>query len=420
MNNAMLLAAALVAASVAEGVSPAEGGRDGRPYTDAALYRAGDHLYSLAKTDGDALLMLEYDSGRLSRLRGQDAEYVAGPSIGVDSPVTLRVSITKDAMTIDHDGTRIVAQHIEPFTTEEITLRSGDVTLAGTLYLPRSAGRHPAMVAVPGGGNATRRSMALPAPYFARRGIAVLALDKRGDGQSGGDWRTATFEDLANDVMAAMETLRTRREIDPKRIGIYASSQGGWIAPIAAAKSPAVAFVVCAACPATAMPQQELIRTEYELRADGFSDAEIRNAVEYRRQLFQYLRSGMGAPRLEQLDDASKSAKWYVRFGGIPSREAPVAQWWRINDRYDPVEWWRRAHVPALLLFGERDTRVPPAEHARRLSAVNGQAKVVIISRIDHEGFLAHTGGRDEVPRLDRIPPRAMEPAIDWILSIRP
>ncbi|HEY8850335.1 MAG TPA: hypothetical protein VIO12_13630 [Thermoanaerobaculia bacterium] len=71
------------------------------------------------------------------------------------------------------------------------------------------------------------------------------------------------------------------------------------------------------------------------------------------------------------------------------ARDAPTATWWRLNDAFDPV------------------------------AAANPRAKIVIIPAIDHEGFVAKTGGRDEVPRLDRIPPRAFEPTIDWILAQR-
>jgi dipeptidyl aminopeptidase/acylaminoacyl peptidase len=85
----------------------------------------------------------------------------------------------------------------------------------GTLYAPRAHGRHPAIVAIPGAG-------VLPAPYFARRGIAFFALDQNAD------WRNRTFDDIADDVVAAVNMLRSRSDIDPKRVGIYGSSQGGW------------------------------------------------------------------------------------------------------------------------------------------------------------------------------------------------
>src|ERR1700682_4157324 len=146
-----------------------------------ALYSSANHLYSLSRTDSDALFLLNYDTGRFSRLRPSGDEYVAGPSVGEEEPIVVRVKVGEGAMVISAP-TQTIARRIDPFTTEDVRGRGGGVTLAGTLYAPRSPGPHSAIVAVPGGGNATRRSMALPAPYFARQGIAVLALDKRGNG----------------------------------------------------------------------------------------------------------------------------------------------------------------------------------------------------------------------------------------------
>jgi pimeloyl-ACP methyl ester carboxylesterase len=357
----------------------------------AALYRAGDHLYSLTKTDGDAILLLDYDSGRLSRLRIGEGGWVGGPSIGVETPTALRVDIADDKLTINSE---IVANRFDAFTVQQLP--------GGTLYAPRTHGRHPAIVAIPGAG-------ILPAPYFARRGIAFFALDQNAD------WRNRTFEDIANDVVAAVNMLRNRSNIDPKKVGIYASSQGGWTAPIAAAKSKSIAFVVCAACPATDLNTQELIRTDAELRADGFTDAEIQEALAYRKLYFDYLLTGAHRGELE----AAKGGRWYPRFGGMISRDAPLAMWWQRNVRFVPTDYWKRVRVPALLLFGSLDTRVPPSAHAPRIVAADPSATVVIVPNVDHEGFIAKTGGRDEVPLLDRIPPRAIEPTIDWILARR-
>ena len=368
---------------------------------DTVLYQSNHRLYSIAKTDGDALLLLDYDSGRLSRLRAGGDGYVAGPSIGIDTPIAVRVLADDESLTIDGEQ-HIEAKRVDAFRTEDVA--------NGTLYLPAGSKKSPLLIAVPGSGRATRRTFALPAPYFARGGVAVLALDKRRN------WESATFAEIADDVIAAATAMKARADIGA--IGLYASSQAGWVAPIAASKSPLISFVVCAACPMTTMAQQELIRTAHELRADGFSEAEIAQAVDYRRLLFGYLHDGSGQPRLERLDAASKSARWYARFGGVPSRDAALAQWWRLNDAIDPAAAWRKVKVPALMMFGERDTRVPPAEHVKRIAT--SKAKVVIIPKIDHEGFIAVTGGRDEVPRLDRIPPRAMEPAIQWIKKAVP
>jgi pimeloyl-ACP methyl ester carboxylesterase len=360
----------------------------------AAIYQSGQHLYSLTRTDSDAILLLDYDSGRMSRLRIAEDGWVAGPSIGVDSPIATRVRFTDQKLTMN---SAIVATRDDAFRIERIE--------GGRVFVPRTPGRHPAVVAVPG--------EILPAAYFAKRGIAFVALDRRAD------WRSRTFADVANDVVTIVNILTNRRDIDPRRVGIYASSEGGWVAPIAASKSAAIAFVVCTACSATGVTAQELTRTEAELRADGFRAAEIRDAVAYRTLYFDYLTTGEHRGELEAADESAKSARWYPRFGGIISREAPLAIWWRNNAGFVPTEFWKRVRVPVLLLFGSLDTRVPPAEHAQKIAAAIPSATLAIVPGVDHEGFIAKTGGRDEVPQLDRIPARAFDPAIDWILARR-
>ncbi len=366
--------------------------------TDTVLYQSNHHLYSVAKTDGDALLLLDYDSGRLSRLRPGGDGYVAGPSIGIDSPIALRVIADDQTLRMDRGGKRVTANRLDAFKTEKAA--------AGTLYLPIMPGKHPLMIAVPGS------SITLAAPYFARRGVAVLALDRRKD------WQTQTFDAVALDVIAAASAMRSRKDIGP--IGIYATTDGGWVAPIAAAKSKDFTFAVCSACSGLTMPEQELLHTDAELRADGFNEHEILDAFAYRKLLFRYFHDGSGLAMLERADGAAKArgAKWYPRFGGVPGRDAAVVHWWRINEAFDPAEWWRRLHMPVLFIFGEHDTRMP-RDHWKILSAAVPGAKIAIVPDVDHEGFVAVTGGRDEVPRLDRIPPRAMEPTIDWILALR-
>jgi alpha-beta hydrolase superfamily lysophospholipase len=104
-------------------------------------------------------------------------------------------------------------------------------------------GKHPAVILVHGSG-AENRAYVLPfARFLVRRGAAVLGYDKRGVGGSTGDWKTASFEDLADDVVAAFEYLKSRRDIDPAQIGLLGVSQAGWVMPLAAVRAKNVAFL---------------------------------------------------------------------------------------------------------------------------------------------------------------------------------
>src|SRR6267154_2951537 len=112
---------------------------------------------------------------------------------------------------------------------------SGDITLAGTLVLPERSQPHPAVVLFHGSGPQKRDLFT--ARWFAAEGIAALAYDKRGVGESGGDFRKVPFMELCDDGLGAIKYLKSRKEIDAKRIGVWGLSQGGWLGPLAASRS---------------------------------------------------------------------------------------------------------------------------------------------------------------------------------------
>ncbi|MDF1505679.1 alpha/beta hydrolase, partial [Roseisolibacter sp. H3M3-2] len=139
--------------------------------------------------------------------------------------------------------------------------------LAGTLTRPRSAGRAPVVVAISGSGPQDRDGQILGLPDYrpfraladtlGRRGIAVLRFDERGVGGSGGAFGTATSADFADDVRAAVAWLRARPDVDPSRVALAGHSEGGVIAPLAAADDAAIAAAALLA--ALAPPGRRLL-----------------------------------------------------------------------------------------------------------------------------------------------------------------
>jgi uncharacterized protein len=132
------------------------------------------------------------------------------------------------------------------------TFPSGDIRLAYTLDLPAGTGPFPAIVMGHGSGEVTRQQMTSLALGFVQAGFAVLRYDKRGVGGSGGVYEVAgnvpnsarVFPILAGDMVAGVEFLKTRPEIDPARIGLFGASQAGWIIPLAASRSSDVKFMI--------------------------------------------------------------------------------------------------------------------------------------------------------------------------------
>ncbi|GAI74447.1 unnamed protein product, partial [marine sediment metagenome] len=171
-----------------------------------------------------------------------------------------------------------------PYIEEEVAYENKDVgiTLAGTLTLPSGDAPSPVVLLISGSGPQDRdgtiyghHPFLVLADYLTRQGIAVLRVDDRGVGESTGDFSNATSEDFASDVLAGIEYLKTRKEINPEKIGLVGHSEGGLIAPIVAVKSPDVAFIVLMAGPG--LTGEEILYLQGALisRAMGVSEEDI-------------------------------------------------------------------------------------------------------------------------------------------------
>jgi pimeloyl-ACP methyl ester carboxylesterase len=205
-----------------------------------------------------------------------DEEFFTGPALFIASPVT-------KTLTFEKNGERVVGLSLRSGTRarqakrifhskQRARFQNGDVTLAGSLLLPESKRAKHAAVVFTHGGGAARREFVWGLGYvLAARGMAVLIYDKRGVGESKGNWGEASFEDLADDATAGAKFLQTHAEIDPKRIGFWGLSQGGWIAPLAASRFPDAAFSVAISGGGLTPASTELFDTEYELQKAGFS-----------------------------------------------------------------------------------------------------------------------------------------------------
>lgn len=295
---------------------------------------------------------------------------------------------------------------------EEIAFTNGAVRLAGTLVLPEAAGPHPAVVIVHGSGDQGRSNGFYRGwgEWFARRGVAALIYDKRGVGESTGDHETSTFEDLAGDVRAAVRALATRGNVEAGRIGLFGISQGGWIAPLAAARGADVAFLILDVGPAVPVRDQELHRVEYTMKADGAEAADIDAALAYLRDVFAAAYGEAPVDPLLARAEAVRAEPWSQYLDVIATPDD--LEGWRLI-RYDPAPVLSRTKVPVLALFGENDTLVPPAENVepmRRLldRAGNRDVTIRVIPGATHdmETYATLRGGEWNWPESYWVWPR--------------
>ena len=326
-----------------------------------------------------------------------------------------------------------------PYRSEEVTVRNerDGINLAGTLTLPEKGTKFPAVVMVTGSGAQNRdeeimghKPFFVIADYLTRNGIAVLRCDDRGTAASQGTHATATNEDFATDTEAMVNYLRSRKEINAKKIGIIGHSAGGIIAFIVAKKDPSIAFVVSLAGAGVRGDSLMLKQVELISKSQGMPDAvwqgmkpSIRNRYailqqtdktpeELQKELYADVTKTMSPEQLKDLNTiqqlsaqiSSMTSPWYLHF-----------------IRYDPAQDLKKLKCPVLALNGEKDIQV---DAAMNLAAIqeritgNGNKNVTVKAypNLNHlfqtceKGTLAEYGQLEET-----INPEVLKDIIEWI-----
>jgi len=244
---------------------------------------------------------------------------------------------------------------------KNVFIQNGDVRLSGTLVMPRATAPVPLMVFVQGAGPETRAASLFLADYFVHRGVAAFAYDKRGAGESTGDWKHASFETLAGDVEAVVTFLSEQAGIDAHRIGLMGSSQGGWIAPMAALHLPNIAFVIVKSAAAVTPERQELARVARLMTREGASSADIAEGQNLYKNAIAYARTGIGWDGLQQEIKADSTKPWAF-FPVDTPRDFYFFDQIRLFFAHDPIPVLQQLRCPLLVIFGGKDDDAPPLE----------------------------------------------------------
>ena len=284
---------------------------------------------------------------------------------------------------------------------EEITFQNNDVLLKGTLIKPDKNSPYPVVIGTHTSNAGTRKFGVYQhlTNLLPPQGIAVLLFDRRGSGESSGDFETATFFDLAADTQAAIDHLKLRSDIDPKHIGVWGMSQGGWIAPLTASKSADVAFVIAVSAVGVSPADQMNYSAEYELREKGFPEESIQLMLELRGLVDEYYRGKANRPIVQERLDVFRKEAWFpYAYLDDHLPEDPKTDKWHQEMDFDPLPIIQKIHVPVLLLYGEQDPWVPIAKSITVWKEY-GPADLSIHEIKDANHFMisiAHSGIRGE------------------------
>lgn len=249
------------------------------------------------------------------------------------------------------------------YEEKEVSYNNGNIKIAATLFTPKKEGLFPAVVIVHGSGKSSRKNQwtSIYAKALAKRGIAVLYPDKRGSGKSQGNWVTANFNDLAGDSIAGVDFIRNQPQIDKSQVGVIGFSQGGHIVPLAATRSPNIAFVASISASTVSMAEQIIDEVEMGSERAGFNAEQIKRISDINKKGIKAALTGEGQEEyLEALNKAKnsdlKGRGVIERFPTSPNH--PIITFVKNVGRFDPMPYWKKTEVPILFVYGGKDTQV--------------------------------------------------------------
>lgn len=321
-----------------------------------------------------------------------------------------------------------------PYSEEEISFgnQAANVTLSGTLTIPKGQGPFPATLLIAGSGPqdrdaamANHRPFLVLADYLTRNGIVVLRYDKRGVGKSTGAPDAATTVDLSQDAEAGLAFLKQRKEVDAAHIGLIGHSEGAIIAPLMAGHTKEVAWIVLLSAPITKGEDTLLSQSELIARAGGLTEPQLEASLEFDHAAYDLVRQEKDAAKL------AEKITQLVKDSGLDAALPPAAlesqlrmltsPWFRFFLDYDPQPNLKNVKCPVLGLYGQKDLQVPAKVNLPMLregleQTGNHDVDVRELPGLNHLLQHAYSGAPAEYGAIDEtISPDALQMIVDWI-----
>jgi pimeloyl-ACP methyl ester carboxylesterase len=336
-----------------------------------------------------------------------------------------------------------------PYTEDTVSYENphAHIRLAGTLTRPKGKGPFPAVFLITGSGPQDRdeelmghRPFKVIADYLTRHGIAVLRTDDRGTGKSGGNFGSADTRDFASDARAAIQYLKSRPEINAKKIGLIGHSEGGMIAPMVAAhdtqfySDPSdVNFILLLAGPG--IPITQLMREQRRMLSED-TPSLLQTNLDRASTFDSIIAADELYPtgKLPHIVDSLWKVAYFSEGGDSAElHSAPVMQkkmtqmgtflspWYRYFIAYDPTQVFKNVHCPVLAFNGALDHQVicqPDLDGIASALKAGGNKDVTVHSMpgLNHLFQHAKTGLVNEYAEIpETFSPEVLEIMTQWI-----
>ena len=330
----------------------------------------------------------------------------------IDNYSKLQGSLTVDTSTTHYTLEKKLLDDSNIPKSEEISFESNGLSLNGTIWYPNNNDRK-ALVIVTSSGNTDRSASRAEAILFAQMGFTTFHYDKRGTGNSEGNWNIATIEELSADDVTAIKYFSKKTGIPLKKIGVKGSSQGAAKIPYILSELENLKYGIVVSCPGVTLLESDL--NYWRNRNADVIGKEIDAATNFQRKVFEFIAGKLSRTDLEKAINNEKSNSWFANIW-LPNLDEVQ------TDKkllYSPIPYFETTKQPILILQGTKDEIIPANSYEIISEALmksgNDSFKTVLLEGASHS---IYNIGESDFPYWSKLHPYYLTTIENWINTV--
>lgn len=302
------------------------------------------------------------------------------------------------------------------YSIEKLSIKSKGVNLAAEIYKPTQNKLHPAIVLLHGSTTNLKNQYTFYADFFANLGFEVLIFDKRGNGESTGNYSTASYDDLVDDAIACLRVLKYSKTVDTTEIGLWGFSQGATLLPYIMTKTNIPSFLIAKSPEIYSISQASAFSDSMRIVNRGNSPANGHIVAESHRQVEKMIRNGSDYKAVETYVNQNAAKYNFMSqtglYGNISINKSEFdGYYWKGREK-DFYPYWKNIGIKTLVLFGEEDEYINANRNENTLLGfMNTKIIVKKFPRANHA--MKKTFNPAKYPDFDW--PRITEGYLDYI-----
>jgi len=277
----------------------------------------------------------------------------------------------------------------KPYSVENMTIKSKDVVLVADYYKQKANGKFPAIVLLHGSSTNLKSDYLYDADYFAKQGFEVLIFDKRGNGESTGEYFTSGYDEIIDDAIACLEFLSKKESVDKSKIGLWGYSQGAMLLPRIASKTDIPMFLIAKSPEITSVTEAAAFSDSLRVVNLNGSNLNGQIAAESHREVERMIRNGEDYKSIEEFIHQNAQKYPFMNQTGlhdrinINEREFNGFYWKGRTENF--YSYWKNLNLPTLVLFGERDSFVDAKRNTSILKNLNNEnIEIILFPKANH------------------------------------